>query len=52
MGAPMYWSHFDAENTVALLRDAGFAIEEAGSVRGREADGTTNDWLGVIARRT
>ncbi len=26
LGAPMYWSHFDAETNLQLLRDAGFAI--------------------------
>ena len=52
MGAPMYWSHFDADHTLGLLRDAGFDIEEAGAVRGLEPDGSSSDWLGVIARRS
>jgi SAM-dependent methyltransferase len=26
LGAPMYWSHFDADTNLALLGDAGFAI--------------------------
>jgi SAM-dependent methyltransferase len=28
-GAPMYWSHFDAETNRRLLADAGFGIEHA-----------------------
>jgi ubiquinone/menaquinone biosynthesis C-methylase UbiE len=28
-GAPMYWSHFDAETNRRLLGDAGFGIEQA-----------------------
>lgn len=29
LGAPMYWSHFDAGTTLRLLRDAGFTVEHA-----------------------
>jgi SAM-dependent methyltransferase len=29
-GAPMHWSHFDAEGSLNLLRDAGFAIKFEG----------------------
>jgi cyclopropane fatty-acyl-phospholipid synthase-like methyltransferase len=28
-GAPMRWSHHDGETSLALLRDAGFAVEHA-----------------------
>jgi len=28
-GAPMYWSHFDAETNRGLLRDAGFTVLQA-----------------------
>lgn len=28
-GAPMYWSHFDAETNRRLLADAGFSIDQA-----------------------
>jgi len=28
-GAPMYWSHFDAETNRHMLADAGFGIEQA-----------------------
>jgi SAM-dependent methyltransferase len=28
-GAPMAWSHFDAETTRRMLQDAGFALEQA-----------------------
>jgi SAM-dependent methyltransferase len=51
MGAPMYWSHFDADGTLALVRDAGLEIEEARDVHGREHDGTASHWIGIIARR-
>jgi SAM-dependent methyltransferase len=50
MGAPMYWSHFDADHTLRLLRNAGFDIREASAVRGLEPDGTNSSWLGVIAQ--
>jgi hypothetical protein len=31
-GAPMSWSHFDAETNRLLLRDAGFEIRQADEV--------------------
>jgi ubiquinone/menaquinone biosynthesis C-methylase UbiE len=27
LGTPMYWSHFDSETNLALLSEAGFAVE-------------------------
>jgi len=40
MGAPMYFSHPDLAGTLALLRDAGFTVEDMLEVRGEEHDGT------------
>jgi cyclopropane fatty-acyl-phospholipid synthase-like methyltransferase len=45
-GAPMWWSHHGAADNLALLRDAGFAIERAETRT--EGDET---WLWVLARR-
>lgn len=44
-GAPMWWSHYDAETNLAMLRDAAFAIASA-ELR------TNHDetWLWVLAR--
>ena len=33
LGAPMYWSHFDAATNRGLLRDAGFRILQADEVQ-------------------
>lgn len=45
-GAPMWWSHHGADESLALLRDAGFAIEHAETrTEGAET------WLWVLARR-
>lgn len=32
LGVPMYWSHFDADTNLALLRDTGFTIESSTEV--------------------
>jgi SAM-dependent methyltransferase len=45
-GAAMWWSHYGAETNLALLRDAGFALEW--SETRTEGDET---WLWVLARR-
>jgi len=45
-GAPMWWSHFDRDANLALLRAAGFAVESA---RAR-VDGNEK-WLWVLARK-
>jgi ubiquinone/menaquinone biosynthesis C-methylase UbiE len=29
LGTPMYWSHFDAEKSLALLEESGFRIEDS-----------------------
>ena len=44
-GAPMYWSHFDAETNRALLRAAGFDLVQADEI---QDEGETPLW--VIAR--
>ena len=45
-GAPMWWSHFDGETSLALLRRAGFAIESA-----ETRSGQNEKWLWVLARK-
>jgi cyclopropane fatty-acyl-phospholipid synthase-like methyltransferase len=45
-GAPMWWSHFDAETNLAMLQHAGFSIETAD--RRTSGDET---WLWVLARK-
>jgi len=45
-GAAMWWSHHGSEENLALLRDAGFAIERAETRAGDE-----ETWLWVLARR-
>ncbi len=45
-GAPMWWSHYGAEENLAMLRGAGFAIERAETLTG---SGET--WLWVQQRR-
>lgn len=49
-GAPMRWSHFDAETNRRMLRGAGFETvhDEARANRGASGDET---WLWVLARR-
>jgi hypothetical protein len=46
-GAPMRWSHYDGETSLALLRGAGLEIERA------ETRTTSSDesWLWVLARK-
>ena len=50
-GAPMRWSHYDAETNVAMLRRAGLGIVYA---EGRAGGGTgraEETWLWVLARK-
>lgn len=42
LGAPMAWSHFDADTTRRLLRDAGFDLEQAGVIAD---EGETAMWI-------
>ena len=41
-GAPMYWSHFDAETNRALLRAAGFDLVQADEI---QDEGETPLWV-------
>lgn len=50
LGAPMYWSHYDAPTNRALVQAAGFALLSAEVVPEHE-DGTTVRFLWVAARR-
>ncbi len=45
-GAPMWWSHYGAEENLGMLRAAGFEIERAETV---SSGGET--WLWVLARK-
>ena len=50
VGAPMYWSHFDAETNVALVESAGLAIEsDELVVADEDGDPFTHQW--IVARR-
>lgn len=49
LGARMYWSHFDAETNLQLLRDAGFQIIWSRRVRDISSPGA--DHLFVLAHR-
>jgi SAM-dependent methyltransferase len=49
LGAPMYFSHPDAEGSLALIRDAGFDLESVVTVQGRGKNGESEAWLAVIA---
>jgi ubiquinone/menaquinone biosynthesis C-methylase UbiE len=50
LGAPMYWSHFDAETNVQLVTNAGLEIEEA-ELDSADEDGlpVTHQW--IVARK-
>jgi SAM-dependent methyltransferase len=50
LGAPMYWSHFDAETNRALVREAGFILSSA-EVVAEDEDGQPVEFLWVIAHK-
>jgi SAM-dependent methyltransferase len=50
LGAPMFFSSFDADTSKGLLTSAGFTLEEADVVSEEEHDGTTSSFLWVVAR--
>ena len=50
LGAPMYWSSFDADTSERMLRDAGFELESA-EVLTQAFDGEDETHLWVVARR-
>ena len=43
LGAPMFFSHFDADASIALVSEAGLSVEEAALVT--EPDGTRSPWV-------
>ncbi len=45
-GSPMWWSHFDGDTNLAMLRDAGFAVGSAAS----RTDGEET-WRWILARK-
>ncbi len=50
MGAPMFWSHFDADTNERLVRDAGFVIESSEIVSEFEDD-VAFDHQWIVATR-
>jgi cyclopropane fatty-acyl-phospholipid synthase-like methyltransferase len=50
-GAPMWWSHFDAETNLDMLREAGFAIERADVRESGGEESRDERWLWVLARK-
>jgi SAM-dependent methyltransferase len=50
LGAPMYWSHFDADTNRALVRQAGLTLDAADIVA-EDEDGAPVRFLWVAAHR-
>jgi SAM-dependent methyltransferase len=51
-GAPMFWSHFDADTNLDLLRGAGFEIVSADTRTSEDTPtGPRETWLWVLARK-
>jgi SAM-dependent methyltransferase len=50
LGAPMFWSHFDAETNRELVRQAGLTLLDA-QVVAEDEDGQPVQFLWVIARK-
>jgi SAM-dependent methyltransferase len=50
-GAPMRWSHYDAETNVAMLRRAGFDVVHAEPRAGGGTGNAEENWLWVLARK-
>jgi SAM-dependent methyltransferase len=50
LGAPMYWSHFDAATNQRLVEEAGLVIESA-TLETADEDGTSVTFLWVVARK-
>jgi ubiquinone/menaquinone biosynthesis C-methylase UbiE len=49
LGAPMYWSHFDAETNRRLVEEAGLVIESA-TLETAGEDGAPVTFLWIVAR--
>ena len=50
LGAPMYWSHFDAETNQRLVEEAGLVIESA-TLEMADEDGAPVTFLWIVARK-
>jgi SAM-dependent methyltransferase len=50
LGAPMYWSHFDAETNQRLVEEAGLVIESA-TLETADEDGAPVTFLWIVARK-
>ncbi|HEX3271408.1 MAG TPA: methyltransferase domain-containing protein [Ktedonobacterales bacterium] len=50
LGAPMYWSHFDAATNQGLVEEAGLVIESA-TLETADEDGAPVTFLWVVARK-
>jgi SAM-dependent methyltransferase len=50
LGAPMFWSHFDAETNRGLVRQAGLTLLDA-EVVAEDEDGQQVQFLWVVARK-
>ena len=50
-GAPMRWSHYDAETNVAMLRRAGLNVVYAEPCAGSGKGKTGETWLWALARK-
>jgi SAM-dependent methyltransferase len=50
-GAPMRWSHYDAETNVAMLRRVGLAVVYAEPRAGGGTGRAEETWLWVLARK-
>ncbi|CAA9478698.1 MAG: hypothetical protein AVDCRST_MAG02-4687 [uncultured Rubrobacteraceae bacterium] len=50
-GAPMRWSHYDAETNKTMLREAGFDVLYAGPRTGGGTGDSEETWLWVLARK-
>jgi ubiquinone/menaquinone biosynthesis C-methylase UbiE len=50
LGAPMYWSHFDAETNERLVMNAGFDLVEA-ALDSADEDGRPVTHLWIVARK-
>jgi SAM-dependent methyltransferase len=51
LGAPMYWSHFDAATNQRLIEEAGLNIESA-ALETADEDGAPVTFLWVVARKS
>ena len=50
-GAPMLWSHYDADASLELVKDAGFTVEKSDIVHDPIADDEGGEHLFVVAER-